>query len=360
MKSRLPSLFATGYIPLSTIPSLTGAEIAANGDIGAYLQSLYTFGVSAAAGLAVIMVIWGGIEYITSASGEGKGGGKEKITSAILGLLLALGSYIILNTINPELLTLKFFVEELEIKDAPKFVAPNFVVPNPVGQADFHSDAQGFLVDSNGQKVTDSSGKPIQTGVANGDGFHVNPDGDLYDSFDQPVNGAGNKPIHLNVGGSGSIAASSKAGSSFPNQSWNDYALNQIQQSGLLNLKPSDAAKYFPNGQPTAQGYVSLLASIARSESGFNANDNLNKAYVDFYDKNGKPVYSQGLFSISDGDAAVKQLASKYGISTQQVIANPLYNIEASVNIMNAQIKNTGSITGSQNNHYWGPLFRGE
>ena len=126
MKSRLPSLFATGYIPLSTIPSLTGAEIAANGDIGAYLQSLYTFGVSAAAGLAVIMVIWGGIEYITSASGEGKGGGKEKITSAILGLLLALGSYIILNTINPELLTLKFFVEELKVEETPKFTSPSF------------------------------------------------------------------------------------------------------------------------------------------------------------------------------------------------------------------------------------------
>ena len=100
------------YTPLVNLPNQSGTIKTGGSDLSPYLGGLYSFGVAAAAGLAVIMVIWGGIEYITSVAGEGKSGGKDKITSAILGLLLALGSYIILNTINKDLLKLSFDLED--------------------------------------------------------------------------------------------------------------------------------------------------------------------------------------------------------------------------------------------------------
>ncbi|HEY4512699.1 MAG TPA: hypothetical protein VJH63_03535, partial [Candidatus Paceibacterota bacterium] len=46
-------------------------------------------------------------------------GGKERIQSAILGLLLALGSYIILKTINPDLLNLTFKLDLLKVEETP-------------------------------------------------------------------------------------------------------------------------------------------------------------------------------------------------------------------------------------------------
>lgn len=96
------------YTPLVNLPDQSGPIDTSGTNLSKYLSGLYAFGVAAAAGLAVIMVILGGIQYITSVAGEGKSGGKQRITSAILGLLLALGSYIILNTINKDLLKLSF------------------------------------------------------------------------------------------------------------------------------------------------------------------------------------------------------------------------------------------------------------
>jgi hypothetical protein len=55
--------------------------------------------------LAMVMIVMGGIEYMTDELISGKEAGKERIRNAILGLLLALGAYLILNTINPQLLS---------------------------------------------------------------------------------------------------------------------------------------------------------------------------------------------------------------------------------------------------------------
>jgi hypothetical protein len=53
----------------------------------------------------MVMIVMGGIQYMTSDLISSKEAGKEQITHAILGLLLALGAFIILNTINPKLLS---------------------------------------------------------------------------------------------------------------------------------------------------------------------------------------------------------------------------------------------------------------
>ena len=70
-----------------------------------FLGMVFDFGIAAAVVLALIMIIWGGIEYMTTDSWMGKDEGKTKITDALLGLGLALVSYLILYTINPALVT---------------------------------------------------------------------------------------------------------------------------------------------------------------------------------------------------------------------------------------------------------------
>ncbi|MFA6534618.1 MAG: pilin, partial [Patescibacteria group bacterium] len=72
------------------------------------ISSLYKFGVSAAAILAVIMIIVGGFIWLTSAGNQTQiTEAKGYIFGAAIGLLIALGSYVLLYTINPELVRLK-------------------------------------------------------------------------------------------------------------------------------------------------------------------------------------------------------------------------------------------------------------
>jgi hypothetical protein len=54
--------------------------------------------------LAVVMIVLGGIEYMTSELISSKEAGKERIRGAVFGLLLALGAYALLFTINPDIL----------------------------------------------------------------------------------------------------------------------------------------------------------------------------------------------------------------------------------------------------------------
>lgn len=75
-------------------------------------------GVVAGAGvLALIMVIWGGIQYISTDSFSDKKDGKKRIQAALGGLLLALSTYLILNTIDPNLTNLDLLkgVGKLEV-----------------------------------------------------------------------------------------------------------------------------------------------------------------------------------------------------------------------------------------------------
>lgn len=91
---------ATGKCKLDSsgniIPSANG--------FGTYFNAIIKVIIGIAAVLAMIMIIAGGIEYMTSGSASGSEEGKKRILGAIMGLLIALGSYALLNTINSQLL----------------------------------------------------------------------------------------------------------------------------------------------------------------------------------------------------------------------------------------------------------------
>jgi lipoprotein-anchoring transpeptidase ErfK/SrfK len=89
---------------------LTGfnsAQTNSNGksvSLGAYLNLIIRIFIGLCAVLATVMIVIGGMEYMTSDLISSKEAGKDRIRNAILGLLLALGAYAILYTINPAIL----------------------------------------------------------------------------------------------------------------------------------------------------------------------------------------------------------------------------------------------------------------
>lgn len=82
-----------------------GLNCSIDGDLPACVKSIYRIGVGAVAILAVIVIMWGGIVWLTSGGNVSQiESAKNWISGSILGLVLALTSFVILNTINPQLI----------------------------------------------------------------------------------------------------------------------------------------------------------------------------------------------------------------------------------------------------------------
>ncbi len=70
---------------------------------GSYINIIVKILIGVVGVLAVVTIVLGGVQYMTTDAFSGKEGGKEMITRSVFGLLIALGSVLLLNTINPQL-----------------------------------------------------------------------------------------------------------------------------------------------------------------------------------------------------------------------------------------------------------------
>ncbi len=95
-------VFAADYVPLEP-GAFTGVKTDTGGNLGVFLGQVFNWAIAIAVASALVMIIWGGIEYMTTDSWSGKNDGRTKIQNALLGLGLALISWLLLYTINPEL-----------------------------------------------------------------------------------------------------------------------------------------------------------------------------------------------------------------------------------------------------------------
>lgn len=102
------------YKPLQPIPGITSAS-----DLPTYLKALFNLGIAAAGLLAVLMIMYGGVKYMSTEAYSGKSDAKDIIIRSLLGLLLAFASWLILFTINPDLLNLDFSMEEIDTETDP-------------------------------------------------------------------------------------------------------------------------------------------------------------------------------------------------------------------------------------------------
>ena len=109
-----PHVFAQGFVPLTNIPGLTSGAVADTTGLANFLNNLYKYLIGLAAILAVIEIIWGGLEISTQDSVSKKSDGKERITQAILGLILVLSPVLVFSIINPSILNLSLNLPELK------------------------------------------------------------------------------------------------------------------------------------------------------------------------------------------------------------------------------------------------------
>lgn len=94
--------------PLEVALSVAIGNIANVGSIGQYIGAIYTYALGLVTVLAVSMVVLGGIKYLTAGANPSRvSSAKQTMSNAFIGLLLALATYLILSTINPNLVTLK-------------------------------------------------------------------------------------------------------------------------------------------------------------------------------------------------------------------------------------------------------------
>lgn len=112
-------------IPIGNTATITpcsesGGEFTCDG-LAKYMVVIYEYLIRAAAILAVLMLVWGGVQWL-SAAGESKrvGEAQKIVTNALIGLVLALGSHTLLWTINPNLVDLgKLKLALIEKKELP-------------------------------------------------------------------------------------------------------------------------------------------------------------------------------------------------------------------------------------------------
>ncbi len=94
-------VYAFAYVPLVSDAPLKSAANSQN--LQEFLKIVYNWGVLIAVGLAVLFIIFGGIQYMTTDSVFKKDEGRKRVVAAVAGLLIVLSSWLILNQINPKI-----------------------------------------------------------------------------------------------------------------------------------------------------------------------------------------------------------------------------------------------------------------
>jgi hypothetical protein len=87
---------------------------------GAFIANFYQFALMIGGILAFGVIVFGGIKYMASAGNpSGQTDGKEWIWGALTGLLLLAGAYLVLHTINPQLVNLNLPTLNQVVATAP-------------------------------------------------------------------------------------------------------------------------------------------------------------------------------------------------------------------------------------------------
>jgi hypothetical protein len=108
------------YIPLAPLPGTTCRDAArpefADGctnpnetTLQVYLGGIYLLAIGISFALVFVMIMWGGIQYLSTDAISGKSEGREKIQNALWGLIIVLTAYLLLYTIDKRLLDFSLF-----------------------------------------------------------------------------------------------------------------------------------------------------------------------------------------------------------------------------------------------------------
>lgn len=76
-------------------------------DIGSYVNTVYKYLLGISGTVAIVMIMIGGLQYVTAVATGSVKAAKERIEHAVIGLVLLFCAALILQTVNPRLLTLQ-------------------------------------------------------------------------------------------------------------------------------------------------------------------------------------------------------------------------------------------------------------
>lgn len=103
-------VFAQSYTPLAPLPGTVDANTGQT-NISMYLSGAIKLLIALGAALAILFAIIGGTQYVAAGiSPDAKSGAKERIWGALIGLVIILTSYLLLNSINPKLVQFSFML----------------------------------------------------------------------------------------------------------------------------------------------------------------------------------------------------------------------------------------------------------
>jgi hypothetical protein len=113
----------TSYELLAPIPLTNpGGAADTKATTSTYLPGLFRLIIALATAVAVVRLIYGGIKYLSTDSFNETNQAKEIIEETLWGLLLVMSSWLIINTINPDLLN--FDLKIGGIKSSTQFNSP--------------------------------------------------------------------------------------------------------------------------------------------------------------------------------------------------------------------------------------------
>ena len=92
------------YTPLEPVAPGEASTIQSPSDFPRVLNVFFNFLIALGAAIAVVTLTVGGVFYMTSDLIPVKDRARDRMTASVWGLLLLLVSWLILNTINPQLL----------------------------------------------------------------------------------------------------------------------------------------------------------------------------------------------------------------------------------------------------------------
>lgn len=92
---------SNGFVPLVGVPFLDNNQAADS--LIDYVNAFYIGSISLAAVIAVLRIIYAGIQYMLSDVVTSKGKAKKDIQAALVGLIIIIGAVLILDTINPSI-----------------------------------------------------------------------------------------------------------------------------------------------------------------------------------------------------------------------------------------------------------------
>lgn len=117
-------------------------------DFQTYLPAIFKLAIGVAAALAFIMLTYGGVQYMTTDAITLKSDGKARIENALWGLGLVIGAWVILYTINPELLKFNLIMPK------PNTVAQTQAEANAIAQNQADAAAVAAASNSGGRVAT--------------------------------------------------------------------------------------------------------------------------------------------------------------------------------------------------------------